>query len=335
MPATNEVGTAGNDRASGRDAASPLQMPFSAWKQILIRTWKESSADSVGLIAAGVSYYAFLAMVPLLGAIALTYGLVADIKTVNQHIAAIVAMLPGEAGTLIAEQLVSVVRTSSEKKGIALLIALAIALFGARNAVGGVIGALNIAYEEEERRSFVKVNLIALAITAAGVIAMVLAMAGIGAMSLLHIALPQASPLMRAVSMVVTYALLACVGASAAALLYRYGPSRDRPRWRWLTPGSLLFALGWVLLTLAFGYYARRFGNYGATYGSLSAVIVLLTWMYLSAYILIFGAELNCELEHQTQRDTTHGPDRPLGERGAWAADHVAGETLTDRDGAP
>jgi membrane protein len=299
-------------------------MPARGWKEALVRTWKESSADSVGLIAAGVSYYVFLAIVPLLGAITLTYGLLADIHTVNAHIASIVTMLPDEAGQLIAEQLVSVVQTSEGKKGLALLIALGIALFGARNAVGGVINALNIAYEEEERRSFVRVNLLALAITAAGVLAMVLAMAGIGALGLLHVALPEASPVVRAISVMASYVLVACVGATAAALLYRYGPSRDRPSWRWLTPGSLLFAAGWVLLTLAFGFYVRRFGNYGATYGSLSAVVVLLTWLYLSAYLLIFGAELNCELEHQTERDTTKGPERPLGQRGAWAADHVA-----------
>lgn len=307
-------------------------MPARGWRDVLVRAAKEASADSVGLIAAGVSYYVFLALVPLLGAIALTYGLLADIRTVNANIASIVALLPGDAGQLIAEQLVSIVQSSAGKKGLALLFALAIALFGARNAVGGMIKALNIAYEEEERRTFLRVNLLALAITAAGVLAMVLAMAAIGALGLLHLALPQASPWVRGLGLAATYVLIGCVGATAAALLYRYGPSRDRPRWRWLTPGSLLFAAGWVLLTLGFGFYVRRFGNYGATYGSLSAVVVLLTWLYLSAYLLIFGAELNCELEHQTRRDTTQGPERSLGQRGAWAADHVATGTAAGEE---
>ena len=117
---------------------------------------------------------------------------------------------------------------------------------------------------------------------------------------------------------------LALLAAFAASTLYRYGPSRENARWTWLTPGSLLFAVGWVVLTLGFGFYVSNFGNYGATYGSLGAVVVLLTWMYLSAYALLFGAELNSELEHQTARDTTSGPEKPLGERGAWAADNVA-----------
>ncbi len=307
-------------------------MPTRAWKEVLIRTWKEASSDNVGLIAAGVSYYAFLALVPILGATALSYGLLADIQTVNAHIGKIVSLLPGDAGQLIAEQLVSVVETSSDKKGIGLLIALAIALFGARNAVGSAISALNVAYEEEEQRGFLKLNLLALAITAAAVVGAALAMAGVSAMGFLHLALPGASPLAAALSIIVTYVLLGLVGATGAALLYRYGPSRDKPQWRWLSPGSILFGTVWVLITFGFGFYVRNFGDYGATYGSLSAVIVLLTWMYLTAYALIFGAELNCELEHQTAHDTTAGPERPLGARGAWAADHVASDTTAGEE---
>ncbi|TCJ39953.1 YihY/virulence factor BrkB family protein [Parafrankia sp. BMG5.11] len=321
---SDAVTAADHTTDEGRQATSPARMPAGAWKTVFVRTWKESSADSVGLIAAGVSYYVFLAIVPLLGATALSYGLIADLQTVNAHIGQIVQVLPGDAGQLIAEQLVNVVQTSSGKKGLGLLLALAIALFGARNAAGSAINALNIAYEEEERRGFVKLNLLALAMTAAAVVGAAAAIAGIGAMSFLDGALPSNNPVIEALSVVFTYGLLGLVGATGAALLYRYGPSRDKPQWRWLTPGSVLFGAVWVLLTFGFGYYASHFGNYGATYGSLSAVIVLLTWLYLSAYALIFGAELNSELEHQTARDTTDGPERPLGERGAWVADHVA-----------
>jgi membrane protein len=312
------------DAADDHKATSPGEFTFSAWKQVLLRTWKEASADSLGLIAAGVSFYSFLALVPLLGATVLTYGMVADVATVNGHVARIVTLLPGDAGRLISEQLVEVVKSSSDKKGTGLLLALALALFGARNAAGAIVTALNIAYEETERRGFLKVNLLALAITAAAVLTAVFGMLGVGAMSLVHVALPEAGPVMKVATQVLTYVLLAAVGATAAALLYRYGPAREKPRWNWLTPGSGLFAVAWVLVTIGFGIYASRFGSYGATYGSLSAVVVLLTWMYLSAYALLFGAELNSELEHQTERDTTSGPERPLGERGAWAADHVA-----------
>jgi membrane protein len=132
-----------------------------------------------------------------------------------------------------------------------------------------------------------------------------------------------------------TYVLLGAVAAAAAATMFRYAPSRDKARWAWLTPGSLFFAIIWIGLTLAFGFYVSNFGNYGATYGSLSAVVVLMTWLYLSSYVLLFGAELNSELEHQTARDTTAGPDQPLGTRGAWSADHVADGADDDAKGAP
>lgn len=281
----------------GRDGASAADGPSGGWKDSLVRAFKEAGEDSIGLIAAGVSFYAFLAMVPLLGATVLTYGLVADIQSVNAHVAQIVALLPGDSGRLIADQLVSVVESSSDKKGIGLAIALAFALFGARNAAGSVINALNIAYEVKERRGFLKLNLLAIGITAAAVLAAVFAMVGIGAMGFLHVAAPSASPLARILSRAVAYVVLALVGATAAALLFRYGPALKRPRWRWLTPGSILFAVAWALLTFGFGVYVQRFGSYGATYGSLSAVVVLLTWMYLSAYALLFGAELNAELD--------------------------------------
>lgn len=267
------------------------------WKDVFVRAVKESAEDSIGLAAAGVSFYVFLAMVPLLGATVLIYGLAADVQTVNAHVAQIVSVLPSEAGKLVDDQLVSVVQSSSGKKGIGVAIALAFALFGARNAAGGAINALNIAYDAPECRSFIRVTLLALAMTVIAVLAAVFAMLGIGAISFMHLALPAASPAMRALSGTLTYILLAVVGATGAALLYRYGPSRPKAKWRWLTPGSVLFALAWVVLTLGFGFYVQRFGSYGAAYGSLSAVVVLLTWIYLSSYAMLFGAELNSELE--------------------------------------
>jgi membrane protein len=275
------------------------------WKDVFVRAAKESAADSIGLAAAGVSFYAFLAMVPLLGATVLIYGLAADVQTVNAHVAQIVSVLPGDAGKLIGDQLVSVVQSSSGKKGIGLAIALAFALFGARNAAGGAINALNIAYDARECRSFVAVTLLALAMTMVAVLAAVFAMLGIGAISFMHLALPAAGPATRALSGTLAYVLLALAGATGAALLYRYGPSRAKTKWRWLTPGSVLFALAWVILTLGFGFYVQRFGSYGATYGSLSAVVVMLTWLYLSAYALLFGAELNSELDqHDAARES-------------------------------
>lgn len=308
----------------GRSAYSPWSMPLAAWKQIAVRTWKEASTDNVGLIAAGTAFYGFLALIPLLGATVLTYGLVAAPETVLRNVQTLTTMMPKDVAGLIGEQLIAVVSASGGKKGLGLLVALAVALFGARNAAGAVITALNVAYEEDEKRGFIMVNLIALAMTATGVLIAVLAMVAIGSLSYFEHLVPGAPPAVIVLGKAVPYAVLALVAAAAAATLYRYGPSRERARWTWISPGSLLFALLWLGMTWGFGFYVSKFGNYGATYGSLSAIVVLLSWLYLSAYVLVFGAELNSELEHQTARDTTSGPDRPLGARGAWVADHVA-----------
>ncbi len=316
-------------QANGTDAQSPWQMPWPAWKQVALRTWRETSNDNVGLIAAGVAFYGFLALVPLLGAIVLTYGLVADPHTVTQNMASLTSVLPEQAARLIGEQLLNVVQTSDGKKGFGLLVALGIALFGARNAAGAVITALNIAYEEEETRGFVHVTLLALGITACAVVVAILAMISVTVLGYLQTLLPALPGPLAVLGKIVTYLLLAAAGSAGAATLYRYGPSRRHARWTWLTPGSLLAALLWLLLTIGFGIYVANFGNYDATYGSIGTVIVLLTWLYLSSYILLFGAELNSELEHQTAHDTTRG-SRPMGERGAWVADHVANEAIFD-----
>jgi membrane protein len=298
-------------------------MPRQAWFAVVRRTWAEASDDNIGLVAAGVAFYGFLALVPMLGATVLLYGIFAEVDTVISHVTRLMSIMPTDIALLVGEQLLSVVTASSGKKGFGLLIALGVALFGARNAAGAIVTALNIVYEQKETRGFVRVNVLSLTITAAAVTTVVAGLLGVAALGFVHLAIPS-SPLLAAALRVLTYLALALLAAGAAATLYRYGPARSRARWSWITPGSALFAVAWVTLTLGFGFYVANFGSYGTTYGSLGAVVVLLTWMYLSAYALLFGAELNAELEHQTARDTTSGPEEPLGERGAWVADHVA-----------
>lgn len=322
----------GSARRDGREAASPWQLPLSAWKAVLVRTWRESDADNVALIAAGVSFYGFLALVPLLGAVVLTYGFLADPTTVLRDMTAMMAVMPKDIAALIAGQLLEVVQTSGGRKGLGVVIALAVALFGARNGASAIVTALNIAYEEEERRGFFKVNLLALAITAAGVAVAVVSLLTVAAFAYIEAVAPASQPVLAVVSRVVAHLVLALVAAAVAATLYRFGPCRKAAKWRWLTPGSLLFAVAFVALTLGFGFYVSAFGNYNATYGSLAAVVILLTYLYLSSYILIFGAELNSELEHQTERDSTKGSEKPLGGRGAWVADHVATGTKPEDD---
>jgi membrane protein len=309
---------------TGRHATSPFGIPAAGWKQIARRTWCEANADNIGLVAAGVAFYGFLALVPLLGAIVLSYGIVANPQTVIDNMRNMTAVMPAEAAKLVGEQLLNVVQTSDEKKGVGVLLALAIALFGARNGAGAVVTALNIAYEEEEKRSFMRVNLLAIVMTGAAVVVAIVAMAAVALLGHLESLLPQAPAPLVIIGKIFSYLVLALVGAAGAATLYRFGPSREKARWIWLTPGSALAAGLWLVLTLGFGVYAAHFGRYSATYGSLSAVVVFLTWLYLSSYVLLFGAELNSELEKQTTEDTTDGAPVPMEARGAWAADHLA-----------
>jgi membrane protein len=309
----------------GRSADKPTEIPAQGWKEIALRTWKEGGKDNIGIVAAGVAFYGFLALVPLLGAIVLTYGLFVEPQTVLRHAGSITAMVPGEGGQLISEQLINVVQTSGGKKGLGLAIALAVAIWGARNAASSVITALNIAYEEEEKRGFIKTNLLAIAMTIGAVLLALLAGGAMTVLGYVQHLFPDMGAIGALFWRVVTYVLLGAAAAAAAATLFRYGPSREKARWTWLTPGSIIFAAVWILLTLSFGFYVSNFGNYGATYGSLSAIVVLLTWLYLSSYVLLFAAELNSEIEHQTAKDTTDKSHKPLGARGAWSADHVAG----------
>lgn len=317
----------------GQSADKPTEIPAQGWKEIALRTWKEGGKDNIGIVAAGVAFYGFLALVPLLGAIVLTYGLFVEPETVLRHAGSITSMVPGEAGTLISEQLINVVQTSGGKKGLGLAIALAIAIWGARNAASSVITALNIAYEEEEKRGFIKVTLLAIGMTVGAVLLALLAGGAMAVLGYVQHLFPDMGTVGAIFWRIVTYLLLGAAAAAAAATLFRYGPSREKARWTWLTPGSLLFAATWILLTLGFGFYVSNFGNYGATYGSLSAIVVLLTWLYFSSYALLFAAELNSEIEHQTAKDTTDAAEKPLGARGAWSADHVAaGSTEADAE---
>ncbi len=299
-------------------------MSWRDWWKVLKRTWAEAGDDNIGLIAAGTAFYGFAAIVPLLASVVLIYGLVADTATVVANIRALFNVLPDDAARVIADQLATVVGTSEGKKGFGLVVALGIALYGGTKGASSIVTALNIAYEERETRGFIRLNLLAFAITAGAVVLALVAALSMAAFALLDSLIPEAPDIVLLAIRLVSYTVLACLGVSAAACLYRFGPNRHKAKWAWLTPGSLAATVVWMAATIGFGVYVSRFGNYGATYGSLSAVVILLTWLWLSAYVFLLGAELNSELEHQTTRDTTTGEAAPMGLRGAAVADTVA-----------
>jgi membrane protein len=316
----------------GHHADSPAEMPKRAWKDILARTYKRTWDDNVALVSAGVAFYGFFALLSLLGLIVLAYGFVADPRTVIEHMQELTVVLPTDVAVLIGDQLMTAVKSSQGTKGFGILLAFLVAIYGGTNGAASVITALNIAYEEKEERSLFRFYLLAVGMTIGALIVALVALAATAAVGYLHHLFPESSPAVVTAGKIAGYVLLVLLAALVASVLYRVGPSREDAKWRWISPGSLFAALAWLVLTVAFGFYVSHFTNYHASYGSLGAVVALLTWMYLSSYAFVFGAELNSEIEHQTAKDSTTGSPEPMGARGAWAADNVAtDDTVQDR----
>jgi membrane protein len=316
----------------GHEAESPAEIPKRGWTAIAKRSVKRTLADNVGLVSAGVAFYGFFALLSLLGLIVLVYGFVTDPHSVIEQMGTLTAVLPADVATIIAQQLLTVVESSTKAKGVGVVIAALVAIYGGTNGSAAVITALNIAYEEKEKRSLVSFYLLAVSMTLGALVVALCALAGTAALAYLQHLLPAASQVSVIAGKVIGYLVLIPIGAGLAATLYRFGPSREDAKWEWITPGSLFAAVAWLLLTVAFGFYVAHLTNYKASYGSLAAVVAMLTWMYFAAYAFVFGAELNSEIEHQTAKDSTTGSPEPMGDRGAWAADNVAtDDTIQDR----
>jgi membrane protein len=316
----------------GHQATTPWQMPRAAWTDIASRTWQRVWDDNVGLVAAGVAFYGFFALLSLLAMIVLVYGFVADVQTLVDTMRTLTRILPNDVAALIGDQLVLAMKSSEGNKGLGLLIAFFVALYGGTNGAGSIITALNIAYEEKEKRSLLKFYLVAIVMTLVAVVLAVMTIAGVTLATQLDAVLPDAAAPMVVLGKAVAYLALVLFTSGIVATLYRYGPSREMARWTWITPGSLFTSISWLLLTVLFGIWVTTVSDYSRTYGSLGATVGLLTWMYLSAYVFVVGAEINGEIEHQTAKDSTTGQPQPIGRRGAWAADNVAtDETVQDR----
>lgn len=322
-----------DDGEPGRDAHAPWQMPRAAWWQVAKRVWDEVNKDNIALVAAGVSFYTFLSIVPLLGSTVLIYGIVADPATIQQLVQDLFELLPTDVASIMSGQLVDMVRTAGTTKGWALLLAIATALYGAMRAASGVIMAMNVANEERETRGFVWLNVVTLLFTIAlvggGLSLLVLSALGVAMETLMAGYGPVAVIAARAL----IWVLIAVSLNLGVAIIYRYAPDRAPARWRWVSAGSLLTTFGGLILTIGFSLYVANFGSYNATYGALGAVVVFLLWLYLLAYLLCVGAELNAELEKQTAVDTTSGHHQRAGKRGAAVADMVAVEVPAEETG--
>lgn len=296
--------------AQDRNAEDPTEISASGWWDVAKQAFKESGEDNLGLIASGIAFNAFLAMIPLLTAVVLGYGIVASPEQVAQHIATLADVMPEQAAGLVGSQLENMVQSSGSATGFGVVLTLAIAIYGAMRGASGIITGLNIVYDVEESRSFIGSTLTALAITLGLILVFILASLGISLMSALESLLPNLGGVGHAALKIAFWIASAAAVSAVIAMIYAHAPSRDDPEWVWLTPGSIIATVIWVAATFAFSFYVSNFGNYNATYGALGAVIVFLTWLYLSSYILLLGAELNQVLERRAGHDEQIGEEK-------------------------
>lgn len=313
---------ASSEAGRGRQADTPTEIPATGWKDILWRVYEEFGQDRIMSVAAGVTYYALLAVFPAIAALVSIYGLFADPATIQDHLNALSGVLPGGALDIIREQVTRIASQGSGTLGFSFILGLVISLWSANAGMKAVFDALNIVYDEEEKRSFIKLNVQSLSFTLGAIAFLLLAVAGVIVLPIVLEFIGLGSGVEWLLSLARWPILL--IGVTLGlALIYRYGPSRDKAEWKWVTPGGLVAAVLWLAVSMLFSWYVSNFGSYNETYGSLGAVIGFMTWIWLSSIVVLLGAEINAEMEHQTAKDTTEGAHQPMGTRGAQMADTV------------
>lgn len=306
----------------GRDANTPEQIPPQGWRDILWRVLWGISANRILSTSGGVAFFALLAVFPGIAAIVSLYGLFADSSTIGKHLTLVSGFLPGGVLQLIADQITLISRQGNQTLGTAFVAGLLVALGSANSGMAALFDALNVVYDEREKRSLVRFYATTLLFTLAGIAFIILAIAGVVILPLMlkFIGLATTTEWLFAI---LRWPILFVTIVVSLACIYRYGPSRRDARWRWVTWGSILGALLWIAASMLFSWYVATFDSYNKTYGSLGAGVGFMVWLWISAVIVLLGGELNAEMEHQTARDTTEGRSKPLGARGAMMADRV------------
>jgi membrane protein len=309
--------------ARGREADTPSEIPARGWWDIAKRTASQTSKHRLMTEGAGITFYAILAIFPALAALVSIYGLVADPATVSGQLNALSGIVPGGGMDILGDELKQLASAGGGKLGLGAIIGILVALWSANGGTKAIFDSLNVVYDEHEKRGYVRRTLVSLAVTLGTLAFVVVAMVAVVALpiALNFVGLGKVTDILLRVA---RWPLLLVIVAVMLAVIYRYGPSRTEARWRWVSWGGAFAAIAWVLVSLAFSWYVAHFGSYNKTYGSLGAAIGFMTWIWISATIVLIGAELNAEMEHQTKRDTTTGAEKPLGARGANKADTVA-----------
>ncbi|CAH2602826.1 Ribonuclease BN [Rhodovastum atsumiense] len=323
-PALSRPGSRPEEARPGGGAAHPAQIPPAGWWQIAQRVARQFSDHRLMTEAAGITFYALLALFPALAAFVSLYGLFADPATIATQVDALAGLLPGGGVEIITGQVRALASSSNQALGVGLLLGLATSLWSANQGMKAIFDALNVVYDERERRGYVRRTLVSLVFTMGSLAFAAVCMAAIVAVPV-ALAMIDPGPAITWALRLLRWPLLLGVMSVFLAFVYRFGPSREQARWRWVSWGSVLAVLVWMAGSAGFSWYVANFGGYNKTYGSLGAAVGFMTWIWISAIVVLLGAEVNAELEHQTARDTTTGPDQPLGTRGATKADTLPG----------
>ncbi|MGP1664975.1 MAG: YihY/virulence factor BrkB family protein [Rhodanobacter sp.] len=305
----------------GAEADRPMEIPLRGWWDIAKRAFASLGTDHVSLVAGGVAFFAFLAIFPALSALIAIYGLIITPDKVAAQVGQLAGILPAQAQDMLNDVLLNITTTSESTLGWGLLFSVILSLWSANKGTTALFTCLNIVYNEVEKRSFIRLKLTTLAFTLAGFLAAILCLVLIVGISAVVDKLGLA-PWLESLVSLVRWPVLALVFLAALALAYRYAPSRNSPKFRWVSVGSITSTVLWLVLSAGFAWYVGNFGNYDEVYGSLAAVVVTLMWLFLTVAMVLVGAEINGEMEAQTNKDTTVNPDEPIGSRGAYYADH-------------
>jgi membrane protein len=314
----------------GRIAAHPRHIPWRGWKDILWRTYREMNQDRLTVVAGSVTYYTLLAVFPALGVFVSLYGLFADVRTVQEQLVQLSAIFPPEAVRLIGEQMLRLATGEAAGLSLAFVVSLLLSVWSANAGMKSLFDGLNIAYDETEKRNYVLRTAMTYGFTLALLVFLM-------AVSAILVAAPLVLDTLRLrhdVLIAARWPLVYAIAVAAFAVVYRYGPSRQLARWRWVVAGSLAAAALWMAGSAGFSWYLNNVARLDATYGSLGAVIGFMLWIWFSVMVVLIGAELNAEIEHQTAIDSTTGPPQPMGERGAAMADTVGLRFVGFRQGA-
>jgi len=291
----------------GRRADMPIGIPWRGWKDVFWRTVEEISADRLLLIAGGVVFYGLLATVPAITALVSMYGIFTPASTINAQLSFLADVMPAGAYQLISDQIVRIAGNSDGKLTLAFILGLGIALWSANAGVKAIFDALNVVYDEDEKRGWIKLNAISLSFTFAGVVVLILILGAVVALPLVLAFVGFAAQQQAGWLPLLRWPVMFALVVLGLSVLYRHGPSRRHAKWRWVSVGSVFAALTWIAVSVAFSWYLSKFADYNATYGSLGAVIGLMMWMWISTAVVLIGAELNSEIEHQTAQDSTAG----------------------------